>query len=114
MTELLAMSMKDLDRLRVIHTALAGRLTWQEAAAHLKLSERQIGNLAARVRRDGAHGLVHRLRGRPSNHRVPLQLVQRAVALVSARIATSGRPSPRRSSGSAMASRCPSRRCGAA
>ncbi len=32
MMELLTMSMKDLDRLRVIHTVLAGKLTWQEAA----------------------------------------------------------------------------------
>ncbi len=82
MTELLTMSMKELDRLRVIHTVLAGTLTWHEAAEHLTLSERQIGNVVARVRRDGARGLVHRLRGRPSNRRLPPGLIQRAVALV--------------------------------
>ena len=43
MQELLTMSMKELDRLRVIHTVLAGTLTWHEAAEHLTLSERQIG-----------------------------------------------------------------------
>ncbi len=32
MQELLTMSMKDLDRLRVIHLVLAGKLTWTEAA----------------------------------------------------------------------------------
>ena len=41
MMELLTMSMKDLDRLRVIHTVLAGKLTWQEAAEQLTLSERR-------------------------------------------------------------------------
>ncbi len=82
MTELLTMSMKDLDRLKVIQTVLAGTLSWHEAAEHLTLSERQIGNVVARVRRDGPRGLVHRLRGRPSNRRLPPGLIQRAVALV--------------------------------
>ena len=82
MQELLTMSMKELDRLRVIHTVLAGKLTWHEAAEHLTLSERQIGNVVARVRREGARGVVHRLRGRPSNRRLPPPVLRRAVALV--------------------------------
>ncbi len=61
MQELLTMSMKELDRLRVIQKVLAGTLTWHEAAEHLTLSERQIGNVVARVRRDGPRGVVHRL-----------------------------------------------------
>ncbi len=51
MTELLTMSMKDLDRLKVIQTVLAGTLTWHEAAEQLTLSERQIGNVVARHNR---------------------------------------------------------------
>ena len=82
MQELLTMSMKELDRLRVIQMVLAGKLTWHEAAEQLKLSERQIGNVVARVRSDGARGLVHRLRGRPSNRRLPPGRLRRAVALV--------------------------------
>ncbi len=35
MTELLTMSMKDLDRLKVIQTVLEGTLSWHEAAEHL-------------------------------------------------------------------------------
>lgn len=82
MTELLTMSMKDLDRLRVIQMVLARRLTWKDAAEQVRLSERPIGNLVTRVRRDGARGLVHRLRGRPSNRRLPPRLLERALALV--------------------------------
>ena len=82
MQELLTMSMKELDRLRVIQMVLVGKLTWHEAAEQLTLSERQIGNVVARVRRDGARGLVHRLRGRPSNRRLPPGRLRRAVALV--------------------------------
>ena len=85
MQELLTMRMKELDRLRVIQMVLAGTLTWTEAAEQLTLSERQIGNVVARVRRDGARGVVHRLRGRPSNRRLPPGLIQRAVALVKTR-----------------------------
>ncbi len=54
MQELLTMRMKELDRLRVIQMVLAGTLTWTEAAEQLTLSARQIGNVVARVRREGA------------------------------------------------------------
>ncbi len=82
MQELLTMRMKELDRLRVMHLVLAGKLTWTEAAEQLMLSERQIGAIVARVRRDGARGVVNRLRGRTSNRRLSPGLIQRAVALV--------------------------------
>lgn len=85
MTELLAMKSKDLDRLHVIRMVLSGKLTWKVAAAQLDLSERQIGNLCVRVRREGPGGILHRLRGRPSNRRLPAGLVARAVALVAQR-----------------------------
>lgn len=82
MRERLAMSTRDRDRLKVIQTVLAERLTWKEAAEHLRLTARQIGNLCARVRKEGARGILHRLRGRPSNHRLPAEGVKHAVALV--------------------------------
>ena len=85
MQELLTMRMKELDRLRVIQRVLAGALTWTDAAEQLTLSARQIGNVVARVRRDGARGVVHRLRGRPSNRRLPPGLIQCAVVLVKTR-----------------------------
>ncbi len=73
MQELLTMSMKELDRLRVIQTVLAGKLTWHEAAEHLTLTERQIGNVVARIRSDGAASGGRRIGGcdkttKPSSH----------------------------------------------
>jgi len=87
MQELLTMSMKDLDRLKVIQTVLAGTLTWHEAAEHLTLSERQIGNVVARVRRDGPRAVVHRLRGRKmrKSYRLPV-LSRRSVVWVYCRL----------------------------
>ena len=70
MEERLTMTTRELDRLQVIHQVLQRKLSWPHAAGQLALSVRQIGRLCARVRTDGNRGLIHRLRGRPSNHHV--------------------------------------------
>jgi hypothetical protein len=82
MEEKLTMSVREFDRLHVIQNVLAKRLTWTQAAAQLRLSLRQVARLCQRVRDGGERSLIHRLRGRPSNHRLPAGLLSRAVALV--------------------------------
>ena len=85
MEELLTMTSRELDKLRVIRQVLEHRLRWREAAVHLRVSVRQIARLCGRVRTHGNQGIVHRLRGRPSNHRLPGGRLAKAVALVTAR-----------------------------
>ena len=82
MKEQVTMTTQDLDRLKVIHQVLQHKLTWPQAAAQLALSGRQVGRLCARVRLEGHQGIIHRLRGRPSNHRCRPGLVARAVELI--------------------------------
>lgn len=82
MAEVVTMTTRELDRLRIIRHVLERRLTWPQAAAQLALSVRQIGRLCARVRTEGHHGIGHRLRGRPSNHRLAPGLLAQAVAVV--------------------------------
>lgn len=82
MTEVLTMTTRELDKLRVIRQVVAHQLTWREAAAQLNVTLRQIGRLCARVRHEGDRGVIHRLRGRPSNRRVPPGLLQRALTLM--------------------------------
>ena len=82
MEERLTMTTRDLDRLKVIHQVLQYKLTWPQAAAQLTLSVRQVGRLCARVRTEGHRGILHRLRGRPSNHQLPPELLTRALELV--------------------------------
>ena len=82
MEERLTMTTRDLDRLKVIHQVLQHTLTWPQAGAQLARSVRQIGRLCARVRTDGHQGILHRLRGRPSNHQLPAGRLARALALV--------------------------------
>ena len=82
MEEKLTMSIQEFDRWHVIRNVLAKRLTWTQAAGQLKLSLRQVARLCRRIRRDGKRGLIHGLRGHPSNHRLPAGVLSRAVALV--------------------------------
>lgn len=84
MEDTLTMSHRELDRLKTIHIVLEGRMTWPEAARQLGLSERQIGRLCAGVRREGHQGVIHGLRGRPSNHQLDPGLLERALGLVKA------------------------------
>src|SRR3989338_8430713 len=82
MDERVTMTTRELDRLKVIHQVLQHKLTWPQAGAQLARSVRQIGRLCARVRTEGHQGIVHRLRGRPSNHHMRSGLLERALTLI--------------------------------
>lgn len=82
MEDTLIMSHRELDRLKTIHNVLEGRMTWPEAARQLDLSERQIGRLCADVRKEGHKGVIHGLRGCPSNHQLDPGLLEHALDLV--------------------------------
>ena len=85
MEEPLTMTTRELDRLRVIRNVLEHHLTWPQAAQQLGLCRRQIGYLCARIRAEGHRGIIHRLRGRPSNHRLVPGRLEQAVHLVQTR-----------------------------
>jgi transposase len=63
------MSQHERDRLKVLHAVQQGQFTQREAARLLRLSDRQVRRLLQRLDHDGDAGLIHLLRGRPSNHR---------------------------------------------
>ncbi len=77
--ERINLSQRDRDRLRVLHELEQGHLQQKEAARRLRLSARQIRRLQARLEQEGDRGLVHRLRGQRSNHKIPEHLQQRAL-----------------------------------
>jgi transposase len=64
------MSTKELRRLHVIQHVVERKLTQTHAAQLLGLTDRQIRRLVTRVRKEGARGLIHRTRGRPSNRAI--------------------------------------------
>lgn len=65
------MSGKELRRVHVIRQVMDEQLTQVKAGALLGLTTRQVRRLIQRVRAEGAAGLAHRGRGRPSNRRIP-------------------------------------------
>lgn len=65
------MSSRDIDRHEVIRRLIRKEIKQGKAAELLKLSVRQVKRLKKRVKRDGAKGLVHALRGKPGNRRLP-------------------------------------------
>lgn len=85
MKEQLTMSNKDIDRLKVLHSVMNNKLTWNQAANQLSLSKRHIGRLLVRVKSEGNKGIIHKLRGKPSNNRFDQQLIDTAINLVKTR-----------------------------
>jgi transposase len=80
--ERIELSQRERDRLKVLHEVEQGHLPQVEAAKRLRLSDRQVRRLQARVRAEGDRGLLHRLRGRPSNRKIADQLRRRILARV--------------------------------
>lgn len=77
----LELTVRDLDRLRILNQVQEGRLTQLLAAQQLDISPRQVRRLCARIRAKGPRGVIHGLRGRSSNHQLPVGRVAEAVAL---------------------------------
>jgi hypothetical protein len=77
--DVLALTQQDRDRLKELHAVIRGRQTVSEAAGHMGLSRRQARRLLRRVEREGDRGVLHRLRGRPSNRAIPETLRGRAL-----------------------------------
>lgn len=70
----LLMSHRELERKRVMEHVHEGRMTLRKASELLQVSYRQAVRIYKRFKKQGAKGLVHLSRGRPSNRRHPESL----------------------------------------
>ena len=70
----ITMSMREIDRLKVIQAVVDGNLKPMQAASRLGLTTRQIQRLVNRYREYGAAGLVSRKRGQLGNRQLMLGL----------------------------------------
>ena len=75
------MSQYERDVLKVMSAVLQGGRTQSEAARLLRLSERQVRRIQRRLEAEGDAGVVHRLRGRPSNHQSNKQLYHHVIEI---------------------------------
>ncbi len=69
-TKRITMTMRELDRFRVIQDVVEGKLKPWRAAQRLELTTRQIRRLVERLREHGPQGLVSRRHSKPSNNRL--------------------------------------------
>lgn len=76
-------SQRDCDRLFVLHQVMDDLVTVTSAARRLGISRRQVHRPLLRLAEDGDIGVVHRGRGRRSNHRAPDEV--RSLAMEHAR-----------------------------
>jgi hypothetical protein len=80
--ETFTMSRKEVPRAGLLKAALAGKITNAQGALAMHVSVRQFHRVKVRFAAEGADGLLHRLRGRPSPHRVAAEIHARAIALL--------------------------------
>lgn len=78
----LTMTRREWQRYEVVNKVLAGSITGAGAAQMTGLSERQVWRLVAGVRKAGAGGVRHGLRGRRSNHAVGEEVKAQAAQIV--------------------------------
>ena len=89
-TERITMTMRELDRFKVIQDVADGKLKPWRAAERLGLTTRQIRRLVARLRDHGPEGLVSRRRSRPSNNQLDAVTADRALSIIRDRYADFG------------------------
>jgi hypothetical protein len=78
---MISMSRKESNRLHIIHQALDKKITQEEAAELISLSNRQLRRMLKRVREEGDGGICHRSRGKASNRRIPKRVKDKALKL---------------------------------
>jgi hypothetical protein len=79
--EELWMSRKDRDRLKVLHEVRKRHITQVQAGKELAISPRWVRELLRRMKARGDRAVVHGLRGKRSNRRLPEAMKARAVKL---------------------------------
>jgi transposase len=77
--ERIELGQRERDRLKVLHEIKKGHLKQREAGERLHLSERQIRRLLRRIGEQGDRGVLHGLRGRPSNRKFPAPFEQQVI-----------------------------------
>lgn len=79
--DIISMSFGEVRRLKVVQSAIDRKTTQKAAALMLGLSERQVRRLVRSVRDKGDSGIIHGLRGGPSQRRFPDEVRERVLSL---------------------------------
>ena len=79
--DMIVMSIREIKRLKAVQAVIDKQITQKVAAAMLGMSERQVRRLIKGIREKGDGGIIHGLRGRPSNRRLPEEIRERVLFL---------------------------------
>ena len=79
------MSMKEINRVSILDQLKRKAIKQKRAASILGMSVRQVRRLFRAYRRDGTKGLVHKLRGIPSNNKADAAALDAAIVTVKQR-----------------------------
>ena len=90
MDEILTMSGKELSKIEVMQRLKEKRLKQREAAKMLGISVRQVKRLYQAYREKGAKGLISKRRGRESNNRLNVEVVQKVLDLIKSKYSDFG------------------------
>src|SRR5262249_8860344 len=78
----MAMSQQERDWLDWLKRAKDGKMTQREAAERMGVSERWVRKLLWRMNQQGDTVVIHGLRGRSSNRKIPAQTRERALTIL--------------------------------
>lgn len=70
------------EKLAVLTASINQEITNAQAAKQLRLSVRQVQRLKAAIKREGASGIVHKLKGKSGNHRIVAETKERVLSLI--------------------------------
>ncbi len=73
---------KEQERSTILLSAIEGRITNAAAAKQLGVSVRQVQRAKANMRQNGTSGVIHKLKGKPSNHSLPASIKEQALYVI--------------------------------
>ena len=82
------MARKELNQISVFEDLKNKKIKQGEAVKMLNLSLRQVKRKIKEYRRTGAVSLIHKSRGKPSNHHLPVDKIKQALDLDSQEVIT--------------------------
>jgi hypothetical protein len=77
------MTQAERDRLVALKKAKKKLITQKQAGEEIGVTERQVRRLLGKLRRKGDRAVIHELRGRASNRKLPAKVEQQAIAVLS-------------------------------
>jgi biotin operon repressor len=77
------MTQAERDRLVALKKAKKKMITQKQAAEEIGVTERQVRRLLRKLRRKGDQAVIHELRGRASNRKLPAEMEKRAMTVLS-------------------------------